>query len=182
LSQSPVIGIACVIDRGGYNIRYKEKYGSERWQLCKTAFNILVERSAKYASEQEYKLRILPEKCNRKEDRSLQKYYEDLKSNGLPFNPSTSSQYAPLKSQEFQKILYEFKLKEKSSPLVQLADLYLWPMAMGGYHQENITYKKLLKDKKLIDCLISEEDIPQQGIKYSCFELIHDLSSSSHNT
>lgn len=182
LYKAPIFGIACVIDRPGYNNRYKERYGLQRWRLCKTAFNILVERAAKYADSQDYRLRILPEKCNKQEDQLLKEYYEILKQNGLPFNESTSSQYAPLKSQEFQKILYEFKLKEKSSPLVQLADLYLWPMAMGGYDTQNRTYKRLLENKKLIDCFISEENIPQQGIKYSCFEFIRDLSSSSQNT
>src|SRR3990172_3378290 len=35
-----VLGLACVIDRPGYNARYEEKYGRMRWSLCKSAFSI----------------------------------------------------------------------------------------------------------------------------------------------
>jgi hypothetical protein len=49
MRRSPVIGLACVIDRPGYNDRYREKYGGDRWLLCKTAFNIATERAVKYA-------------------------------------------------------------------------------------------------------------------------------------
>ncbi len=49
IKTAPVIGLACVIDRPGYNARYFEKYGRKRWSLCKSAFTISVERAAKYA-------------------------------------------------------------------------------------------------------------------------------------
>jgi hypothetical protein len=45
----PLVGSACVIDRPGYNRRYRPMYGSQRWLLCKTAFSIAVERAAKFA-------------------------------------------------------------------------------------------------------------------------------------
>lgn len=172
LKKSPIIGMACVIDRPGYNHRYREKYGRQRWSLCKTAFTVLVERAAKYADSQGYKLRVLPEKCNKDEDRTLKGYYDKLKSEGMPFAQSTSSKYVPLKADDFKRLLYEFKLKEKTSPMIQLADLYLWPMAIGGYDPNNITYKRLMEDKKLIDCLYNPEEISYLGIKYSCFDLI----------
>jgi hypothetical protein len=31
MKAAPVIGLACVIDRPGYNHRYLEKYGRDRW-------------------------------------------------------------------------------------------------------------------------------------------------------
>lgn len=173
LEKSPIIGIACVIDRPGYNHRYREKYGRQRWSLCKTAFTVLVERAAKYADSQGYKLRVLPEKCNKDEDKTLKGYYDKLKSEGMPFEQSTSSKYVPLKVDDFKRLLYEFKLKEKTSPMIQLADLYLWPMAIGGYDPNNRTYKRLIEDRKLIDCLYSQEEISYLGIKYSCFDLIY---------
>jgi hypothetical protein len=52
----PAIGLACVIDRPGYNIRYLEKYADQRWMLCKSAFNITVERAVKYALSIGYRL------------------------------------------------------------------------------------------------------------------------------
>jgi len=45
----PIVVIACVVDRRGYNDRYFELYKDERWMLCKTAFAILLERAAKFA-------------------------------------------------------------------------------------------------------------------------------------
>ncbi len=173
MAQTPIIGIACTIDRPGYNYRYKPKYGSNRWQLCKTSFKIVVERAAKYAEKQDYKLRILPERCSKKDDNQLKSYYQELKTSGMPFEPKNSSQYSPLKAKDFQKLLYEFKPKRKSSPIVQLADLYLWPIAMGGYNKSERTYKRLLEDKKLIDCLYNDDEIGNLGIKYSCFDLVH---------
>jgi hypothetical protein len=56
MSASPFLGFACVIDRPGYNARYREKYGREQWSLCKTAFSELVERAAKYAQGAGYRL------------------------------------------------------------------------------------------------------------------------------
>lgn len=173
LAQAPVLGIACVIDRPGYNHRYQAKYDNDRWSLCKTTFAILVERAAKYADKQGCKLRVFPEKCSKKEDRILKGYFNHLKTNGMPFNSKNSSTYAPLNADDFRRLLYDFKVKEKTSPMVQLADLYLWPMAMGGYKRENIPYQKLLKDKKLIDCLYDAAEVPHLGIKYSCFDLVH---------
>jgi Protein of unknown function (DUF3800) len=172
VSQAPLFAIACVIDRPGYNQRYQEKYGQNRWSLCKTAFTVLVERAAKYADVQGYRLRVLPEKCNKREDRTLKEYYDSLKKVGMPFNSSNSGKYKPLDAADFDKILYEFKPKEKTSPLVQLADLCLWPMAMGGYDKNNRPYKRLLDDGKLINCLYGDEEIPHLGIKYSCFDLV----------
>ena len=151
--QSPILGIACVIDRQGYNNRYREKYGRQRWMLCKTSFSIVVERAAKYADSQGYKLKVFPEKCSKKEDKILKSYYDSLKSDGTPFDSSSSGVYQPLQAEDFSRVLYEFKLKEKSSPLVQFADLILWPIAIGGYNKNNMPYKRLYESKKLIDCL-----------------------------
>jgi hypothetical protein len=54
--------------------------------------------------------------------------------------------------------------------MVQFADLYLWPMAMGGYDENNRPYKRLLEDGKLIDCIYNDAEVPHLGIKYSCFD------------
>lgn len=167
----PVIGIACVIDRPGYNQRYFEKYGRNRWDLCKTAFAICVERSAKYALAQDCKLRVYVERSDKKTDRLVLNYYKYLKNSGMPFDKISSANYDPVESDYFSEILYDFKTKNKSSPLMQIADLYLWPMSIGGYDQNNKAYKALKQNNKLIDCLISENLISTHGIKYSCWEL-----------
>jgi len=71
MRQAPLVGLPCVIDRPGYNHRYKERYANERWSLCKTAFNIAVERAAKYARDIGSRLRVSPERCNKPEDAIL---------------------------------------------------------------------------------------------------------------
>lgn len=54
----PFIGIARVIDRPGYEARYRDQYGRNRWSLCRTAFSVLVERAAKHARAEGYKLKV----------------------------------------------------------------------------------------------------------------------------
>jgi hypothetical protein len=99
-------------------------------------------------------------------------YYGELTANGMPFAVDTSEHYGPLSPEEFRKTLYEFKLKSKSSPMAQLADLYLWPICMGGYHAGNRPYERLKSDGKLIECLIPEQAWENLGTKYSCFDLV----------
>ncbi len=82
-----------------------------------------------------------------------------------------SSKYAYLKADDFRKIILgEPRRQEKKSPLLQIADLYLYPMVKGGYDKEYSPYKHLMGNKKFIDAHLSETDISICGIKYSCFE------------
>lgn len=171
MADLPVVGIACVIDRPGYDHRYKKRYEGSRWMLCKTAFSVAVERAAKYARGGGLNLRVLVERGDKKTDRNILGYYEALRAEGMPFNPETSGKYAPLSADELRETLYECAIKNKSSPLIQIADLYLWPICIGGYAPDNRPYRRLKDDEKLIDCLLPAEAIPTQGIKYSCWEL-----------
>jgi hypothetical protein len=68
MRAAPVVGLACVIDRPGYNARYAEKYAGKRWMLCRSALNISAERAAKHARSLGYRLRVAPERCNKPED------------------------------------------------------------------------------------------------------------------
>ncbi len=171
LLSLPVIGLACVVDRPGYNHRYRDRYGKNRWDLCKTAFNIAVERAAKYAADRNSVLRVLPERCSKVADKCLEQYFMDMKKSGTPFDANRSGSYEPLSGEELGTRLYDFKLKYKSSPLVQIADLYLWPMCIGGYHKSNRPFKTLMQARKLIDCHYAGS-IEKRGIKYSCFERV----------
>lgn len=172
MTTIPARGIACVIDRPGYIKRYEEIYGQHKWNLCKSAFAIVVERSAKIALKENKKLRVNIERCDKKTDTVMKNYFQSMRKDGMPFNGDNSSKYAPLDANFLTKVLYDFKTKYKSSPLTQLADLYLWPICMGGYHQDNKPYKRLLDDKKLIDCYLEEKDKEVLGIKYYCWELV----------
>ena len=173
VAAAPVHVIACVIDRPGYDRRYRERYAGQRWRLCKTAFNILLERAARVAIDREMKLRVFPERCNKDEDRAAEGYYREAVEQGMPFNPTRSAKYNPLIAQDMQGVLYEFRLKRKSSPMVQLADLVLYPVARQPYDPGYEPFHMLREDGKLIDCILPEPDIPLRGIKYSCFDVDH---------
>ena len=169
--------IACVIDRTGYNARYRDTYGANRWHLCKTAFTIALERSARLALDRGMKLRVHPEKCNKKADQAIERYYREARANGMPFDPSRSAKYSPLTSEILSDVLYDLRFKAKSSPMVQLADLVLYPVARYGYEPEYLPYQLLKQDGKLIDCILNEDDIAGRGIKYSCFDNYHGIVS-----
>ncbi len=167
----PVIGLACIIDRPGYNHRYRARYGRGRWSLCKTAFSVVVERAVKYSNERSHKLRIYVERCSKADDALLHGYYNTLKDSGHSFDPKTASIYNPLASVDYAATLYEFRAKAKSSKLMQIADIYLWPMCIGGYDEKNRPYSALKNAGKLIDCVLPGELVAERGIKYSCFDL-----------
>lgn len=170
MRDAPVIGIACVIDRPGYNARYEKLFIENRWMLCKTAFSVVVERSAKHAASTGHRLRVLPEKCNKTEDRLLKTYYDELKATGLPFDKENSDKYEPFSQEQFSRTLFDLRFKAKTSPLTQLADLFLWPICMGGYHRGNRPYQRLLEDDKLIECHTDPDEHAKLATKYSCFE------------
>jgi hypothetical protein len=168
----PVLGHACVIDRPGYNARYREKHGRQVWQLCQTAFSVVVERAAKHAIKNVRKLRVYAEEGDESADQKIREYYAFLRANGMPFDAGNMAKYAPLGQKELSGALYDLDFKAKSSPMVQIADLYTYPIARGGYDDEYGPYAQLRAAKKLIDGHLLPEEIPHLGIKYSCFELV----------
>jgi hypothetical protein len=171
LVDIPTTGYACVIDRPGYNARYRKQYGRQTWMLCQTAFAVVCERAAKRARQAGYKLRVYVEEGDKTADDYIRRYYSDLRAEGMPFAADKSSKYAPLSAHELAETLYDLDFKKKTSPLVQLADLYLYPMARGGYQPDYKPYADLRAAKKLIDDHLDAESVPHLGIKYSCFEL-----------
>jgi hypothetical protein len=170
LLSLPVTGLACVIDRPGYNARYSEKYGRSKWALCKSAFSIAIERAAKFAGARDRKLRVYVEKCNKADDRAIRDYYDDLVDQGHYFNATTAAKYNPMAADSFSNSLYEFRFKEKSSPLMQIADLYLWPICIGGYDRKNRPYSRLVEAGKLVECRLPADRIAELGTKYFCFQ------------
>lgn len=167
-----ILGLACVIDRPGYAARHREQYGHRQWHLCQTAFAIAVERAAKFARNMNRKLRVLPERTSKVDDDRLVKYYEDLRTSGPPFAKASSAQYSPLTATEFSETLHEIRFKTKSSPMAQVADLYLWPIALAGYEPRNRPYVALQTAGRLIESRLSPSQVDVSGSKYSCFELV----------
>ena len=67
-----LIANACVICRPGYRDRYLAKHlDSTRWAMSKTAFDISVERAAKFAMRAGRQLDVVYERTGAKEDRLL---------------------------------------------------------------------------------------------------------------
>src|SRR3954447_15674252 len=89
-----------------------------------------------------------------------------------PFNSQTSSLYSPLGSDKFRDTLYELRFKRKSSPMAQIADLYLWPIAMAGYDGGNRAYNLLKSAGRLIESHVPDTQWDERATKYSCFELV----------
>lgn len=118
------------------------------------------------------KLRVMPERSNKIDDERLTRYYDDLRNSGPPFAGSSSAHYSPLTASEFRETLHEIRFKTKSSPMAQVADLYLWPIAIAGYEPENRPYVALRASGRLIENRLSARQIEAGGSKYSCFELV----------
>ena len=175
LTSIEVLGLACVIDRPGYDARYREKYGRRQWHLCQTAFCIAVERAAKFARHHGCKLRVMPERSCRSDDQRLVKYYEELRLSGPPFERGSSSAYAPLTAAELAQTLHEIRFKSKSSPLAQIADVFLWPLVLAAYGENNRACVALREAGRFIESRLTAEEIAVCGSKRSCFELVDAL-------
>jgi len=168
--NSPITVCACVISRQGYRNRYLEKYGEKTWEMMKSAFNILIERTAKYVDIQNGNLMVYYEKMGEKEDKLIEKYYEELRSSGLPFDPENSAKYSPMSSTTLGSLLRGIEGKSKNRPEIQLADLCLYPIAISKSQPDNRAFKIMIEKKLLIDCKIPIEQLASLGIKYYCFE------------
>jgi hypothetical protein len=179
ITSSELTAIACVVDRPGYNARYRDLYGRARWKLCKTAFNVVVERAAKYARYHGCKLRVYVERCNKKTDDRFRAYFDRMRDSGLPFDAKSSAKYAPLLPEDFRQTLYEFRTKTKQSELMQLADMALYPMCIGQYHPEQRAYQAMFEAGVLINCKLDSERADLEGIKRSCFELVDASKNQS---
>ncbi|TIQ60834.1 MAG: DUF3800 domain-containing protein, partial [Mesorhizobium sp.] len=100
-------------------------------------------------------------------------YTRILKTQGMPFDGANSASYGSLTAEEFRDIVRgEPRGRTKATPMLQIADLYLYPMAKGGYDPSYRPYRALMDHKRLIDAHLPPEDLASCGIKYSCFERI----------
>lgn len=178
LVSVPVTALACVIDRPGYDARYREKYRRNQWRLCRTAFTIAVERAVKHARRLGCKLRVFPERSSRDDERRIAQYYRELRQQGAPFDPATSNPYAPLIAAECAATLVELRFKFKSSPMAQLADLYLWPILWERYRPGYRPYRGFHAAGRLIKCVLDAVDVKACGTKYSCFELVDGAATA----
>ncbi|MDE3808843.1 DUF3800 domain-containing protein [Sinorhizobium meliloti] len=169
LATIPVVGIACVIDRAGYAARGYAKKHEDRWLLCRSAFDIVVERSAKFAISRERTLNIVFE-SNVAMNSVVEGYFENLRKNGLEFDGGNSGKYAPLLQEQFERTLTSIENRPKNNKLLQVADSYVYAIARRAYDRKFDIYRRLVDDNRIIDCLLSKDEANALGVKYYCFD------------
>lgn len=169
ITSLPIVVHACVISRAGYHERYLEKYGEDTWEMMKSAFSILIERSVKYVSTSNESIMIYYEEAGKNEDRLLKRYFKELRESGHPFNSENASKYSPLSGNEISKRLRGMEGKQKSNPILQISDLCLYPVARGKDTPSDRAYLALKEASILVDSRLNPEDVESKGIKYYCF-------------
>lgn len=168
--QCPILVHGCVVSRRGYLDRYLDRYGSNTWEMMKSAFSILLERVSKYVALHNGKVMVYFEKVGKKEDKLITSYFNNLRGSGTPFSSETSSKYEPLKSHQFQQVLSGIESKSKNNPILQIADLCLYPVAKAKEQPQNRALQALNQEQKLIDTVLPSDRLETMGIKYYCFD------------
>ncbi|WP_161494574.1 DUF3800 domain-containing protein [Caulobacter sp. B11] len=170
LSAVPALGTACIIDRPGYVARgYIEKHPGTKWLLCRSAFDITIERAVKYAVSIGCKLDVVFESDIAIND-TVKGYFANLKENGLEFDKDNSAKYAPLSKEVFAETLGTIEWKTKSSRMLQIADSYIYAIARQRYDRSFHVFRQLRDSAKIINFALPDtESIKAMGIKYYCY-------------
>lgn len=171
--RCPIIVHACVVSRHGYLKRYLEKYGEDTWEMMKSAFTILVERAAKYVATQNGTLMVYFEAAGKKEDRLIKSYFNELRSQGHPFDTVRANKYSPLSADDLSSLLRGIDSKGKKNSIMQIADLCLYPIVTSKTHPNNQAFLSLIKANLLVDCKLEPSLVDNLGVKYYCFDDNH---------
>ena len=168
--QCPILVHGCVVSRRGYLDRYLDRYGSNTWEMMKSAFSILLERVSKYVALHDGKVMVYFEKAGKKEDKLITSYFNDLRVSGAPFSAETSTKYEPLTSKQLQQVLSGIEGKSKNNPILQIADLCLYPVAKSKEQPQNRAFQLLNQHRKLVGTVLATDNLEKMGIKYYCFD------------
>lgn len=171
ISSIPALGTGCIISRPGYVARgYVRDYPDSKWLLCHSAFDITIERSAKYAMSIGAKLDVVFEADGPLND-TMKGYFKNLKENGLSFDGERAGKYQPLTQPEFHDTLGTIEYKMKANPFLQIADSYIYSIARQKYDRHFGVYCRLRDRRRIINFALGEPDlIKAMGIKYYCFD------------
>lgn len=172
ITTLPVIGHGCVVHRPGYRDRgYGSRVGDAKWNLCRSAFNILVERAAKIAHSEGRRLRVKYEGADPASDQLFRVYWALLKDGrGLGFNAQNAAKYSPLSPEELAATLVDLERKDKRSKIMQFADTFALAIAKGRYQPTYPTYAALAGSNRLADDYVGPERAGTEGIKHYCFD------------
>lgn len=179
VTSEHLTAVACVIDRPGYNARYQHVH-AQRWWMCKTAFAVVVERAAKFARKRDFRLRVYVEQGDPSADARIKDYYKELRATGLPFSTPNSAKYNPLTAEHFTQTLKELQFKPKDSALMQLADIALYPICRGKYEPSYTAWCIMQSNGVLIDSKVLPAEVPEIGIKYSCWPAAPETPKPDH--
>jgi hypothetical protein len=169
LCTVPAMGLGCVVDRPGYVARgYLEKH-KDKWLLCRSAFDITVERAVKIALLEGRKLHVVFEQ-DAAVNEIVTGYFDNLKQNGLAFDAGNSQKYKPLEKEAFAETLGRIQHKPKEHPLLQLADSYIYAMSRKAYDRVFWIYRSLRDNRRIADFALPQEHLPHLGVKYYCFD------------
>ena len=169
LALAPVMGLACIIDRPGYVARGYIKDNNDRWLLCRSAFDISIERAAKIAQKAGRKVNVVFEQ-DAGMNQIMVGYFNNLKQNGLGFDETRSDKYSPLSKADFAATLSTVEYKPKSNSMLQIADSYLYAMARRPYDGNFDVAKRLRDARRTANTCLPSADVPSMGIKHYCFE------------
>lgn len=169
LATVPAVGVGCVIDRAGYAARGYVKKHDDKWLLCRSAFDIVVERAAKFAKANDRKLNIIFE-ADAAMNGIIEGYFNNLRERGLEFDKDSSGKYKPLTQGEFSDILTSIENRPKQNRMLQIADSYIYAIARRGYDKKFDVYRRLMDDDRIIDCLLDRDSVSALGVKYYCFD------------
>lgn len=169
VTSCPITIHACVVSRAGYLERFEPTYGSDTWEMMRSSFAILIERAAKHVRTQNGRMMVYFEEIGSREDKQIKSYFKEIRSNGMPFNQTTSSKYSPCVVADLSGVLAGIEGKSKKNPLIQLADLCLHPVADVKRHPSNRAYTAFKDGGIIIDCHLQAEQLPEMGIKYYCY-------------
>lgn len=172
LSTLPVAGTACVIDRPGYLARgYGSRVDDEKWMLCRSAFDIVVERAAKFAKHHGRRLKVFYEMADPDTNDMVEGYFYNIQENGMGFDAANSAKYLPLTKEEFGYLLLDIEGKDKSNRLMQIADSYVYAIARGSYERKFAIYRRIAESGKLVTSQVPAGMGDIMGVKTYCFEL-----------
>jgi len=171
LRSIPALATGCIISRPGYLARgYLELHPDTKWLLCRSAFDITVERATKYAILNVCKLDIVFEGSIPTNDIMMKGYFSNLKDNGLEFDPANSEKYKPLDASAFRETLGTIQWKTKESRMLQIADSYIYSIARQTYDRNFPMYCHLRDARRIINFALGDVDrIKAMGIKYYCY-------------
>jgi hypothetical protein len=68
--------------------------------LCRSAFDIVVERAAKFAKHEGRRLKVFYEMADPDTNDMVEGYFYNIQENGMAFDAATSAKYLPLTAKE----------------------------------------------------------------------------------